>query len=155
MRGCLETNLARAGEPGHRRARVEHRKRRVPESSRVARREDVATGGNRARSADGILVVRQRKREGAAEDGFVDSGRSKDRKKILDHPPREASSAGAPSEVVDHRHAMCRDEAGSGAALDRAPESSRRGDVRFSFQENVEQDVDVEEDLLHRYFVSR
>jgi hypothetical protein len=143
---------ASTGEPGHCRARVEDGKGRVSEPRRVARRDGVASRDDRRRHADGIFEIRPGKCECTPKDLFVHARCAKDGEQLSDDVASERRPPRAARQVVGGRESMGRKVPDCGAKLDCSPQGYGGRGVNGSLQQHVQNDVDVEEEFLQRYF---
>ncbi len=87
-----------------------------------------------------------------AKDFLVDRRNPKHREQILHRLSREATTPGAASEVMNRGYGMSRQKPLCQPLLDPGPQQGRGIRVRLSFQEDVENDVQIKEEAsLHSY----
>ena len=139
-------------EPTERRSRVDHWKRCIGVPVGIACHKSIAVTGFGGCRADGILEIRPGQGERASDDLVVDRCNGEDANETLHALAGEGRVTSLLEEVEDRRDAVGGYHAVALSAFDRCPQRSCDIGIWWTIENDVEEDVQVEEKTLHRYF---
>ena len=139
-------------EPTERRSRIDHRQRRVRVPIRIACHQGVAAAGFGSRRADGILEIRPGQRECPSDDGVINRSDGEDANETFHALAGERRVTSLLEEVENRRDAVGGDHAVGLSAFDRRPQRGRDISAGRTVENDVEEDVQVKQKALHRYF---
>ncbi len=135
--------------------RIDHRERGIGIAAWITCHKGVATAGFGRRRADGIFEVRPRQRECPSDDVVIDRSDGEDANETFHALARERRVTSLLEEVEDRGDAVGEDHPVPLSAFDGCPQ--RGGDIRVgrTVEDDVEEDVQIQQKTLHRYFRMR
>ena len=139
-------------EPTERRRRVDHRKRCIGVTVGIACDKSIAVTGFRGCRADSILEIRPGESQRTSDDVGVDRCNGEDANETLHALASEGRVTSLVEEVEDCRDKVCGHHTVAVPALDRCPQCSCDIGIWWTVENDIEEDVEVEEKTLHRYF---
>ena len=118
----------------------------------VACHNGVATTGFGSRRADGILEIRPRKRKRPSDDVVIDRRDAEDANQTLDALASERCVTSLLEQIENRGDAVSGDHTVAFPSFDRRPQRGGDISVGWTVENHVEEDIEVEQKTLHRYF---
>lgn len=139
-------------EPTERRRRIDDGERRTRVPVWIARHEGVATAGLSGRRTHGILEVGPSERERPSHDVIVDLSDGEDADETFDALAGERCVTSLLEQIKNRRDAVSRDHPLALSAFNRCPQCCSDIGIGPTIENDVEEDVQIEQKTLHRYF---
>lgn len=143
------------GQEAERGRGLDDGQRRVWESSGVAADDGVTAGGFGGCGAHRVLEVGPGEDESPAEHHVGDRRDGEDVEQLLDSPSGKRRPLSLLEDIEHRRHAVRGNDALTVAPFQHRPQPGCRSYAGLPVEDDVQQDVEVEENLRHRYFRSR
>lgn len=141
-------------QPAESGGRIDHRQWRIRVAIGIARHERIAIAGLGGGGADGILEVRPAQGQRPLDDIVVDRRDAEYADESLDALAGKPGPTSPFQDVEDRCHAMGRNQPLPVAPFNGRPQRRRDISIRLPIEDDVEEDVEVEQEPLHRYFRS-